>query len=163
MPLALAIVGVGLTAYGAIKQNQSAKNAAEVDTATANYNAKYDQAMAAQLDLDTQANVRTMRDESEIYLSQQHASYASAGVLANTGSALDAQITNAGRLEQRIQQEWINMNQRRNALYSQARIGRLAGEAQSDSDKASGTLALINGGASIARQLYGAYDSGVFS
>ena len=163
MPLALGIAGLAFTAYGAVKQNQSAKNAAEVDTATADYNAKYDEAMAAQIDLDTQANIRTQRDEAAAYLSKQQVSYASAGVLANTGSALDAQITNVGRIEQRLQQQWVNMNQQKQAYASAARVGRLEGAARAESDRASGTLALINGGASLARQTYGMYDSGVFS
>lgn len=164
MPAAipLAIYAAG-TAYSAIQQNKAARNAAAVDQATAEYNARYDEAQAAQLDLDTIQNIRTERQEAKVYLSKQEASYAAAGVLADSGSALDAQIVNAGRFEQKIQQQWVNMNQQRQSLYSAARVGRLEGAARASADRMSGTIALINGGTSIARSMFGAYEQGVFS
>ncbi len=163
MPLALAVVAVAGTVYGAVQSNRAARNAAKVDTATADYNARQDEALSAQLDLDTQQNVRTQRQENAVYLSKQHASYASAGVLANTGSALDTQLTNAGRMEQQIQQTWVNLNQKKQQFASSARVGRLEGEARAVADRSQGTLALVNGGASVARQLFGAQQSGIFS
>lgn len=163
----VAVVGtaasVGATGYSMYAQNKAAKNAAAVDTAAAAYNAKYDEAMARQLDLDTIQNVRTQRKEGEVYLSKQRASYAAAGVLENSGSALASEITNAGRLEQQLQQQWVNSQQKQQAYYSKARVGVLEGEARAEADRAQGTLALINGGASLARQAFGAYESGVFN
>lgn len=163
MPLAFFVASAALTAYGAIKKNQAAKQAAAVDSAVADYNARTDEATSAQIDLDTQENIRTQREDNAVYLSRQASSYAAAGVLSNTGSALDAQIKNVGRMEQGIQQRWVDLNAQQQKLAASARIGRLEGAARSDSDKAEGTLALINGGAQIARSAYGAYDSGVFS
>lgn len=166
MPAVLAIsavAAVGLTAYSAVEQRNASANAAQVDNATAAYNAKYDTAVAQQTDLDTQENIRTERQDDAVYLSRQQASYADAGVLATTGSALDAQITTAGRLEQRIQQEWVNSQQQQQADLAQARIGVLAGQAQASADRASGTIALLNGGANIARMAFSDYQSGVFS
>lgn len=156
-------VSVGTTAYGAYRQNKAAKSAAQVDTATADYNAKLDESMAAQLDLDTQQNIRTERADDAAYLSRQAASYASAGVLSNTGSALDAQIMNAGRLEQRIQQQWVDSQQQQQKYYSAAAVGRLEGDAKATSDRALGTLALVNGGSKILSTLYGGYQSGAIS
>lgn len=163
MPLALAITSLVVTGVSAYEQNKAAHQAARVDTATADYNAKVDIAQAKQLDLDTQANIRTERQSDDVYLSRQAASYAAAGVLATTGSPLHAQITNAGRMEQHIQQEYVNSQQRQQQLYSSAAVGRLEGEARASSDRMSGSIALLNGGASIARQAYGAYDSGIFN
>ena len=163
MAVAALVVSTALTGYSAYKQHQAAKNAAAVDTATADYNAKVDEAQAQQLQLDTIQNIRTERENMAVYLSQQHAAYASAGVLADSGSPLAAQITNAGRMEKQLQQEYTDSQQRQKQLYSSARIGRLEGAARAEADRAQGTIALINGGANIAGQFYGAYNSGVFS
>ena len=163
MAVAALAVSMAMTAYSAYKQHQAAKNAAAVDTATADYNAKVDRSQAEQLQLDTIQNIRTQRENDAVYLSQQHAAYAAAGVLADTGSPLAAQITNAGRMEKQLQQEYVNSQQRQQQLYSSANIGRLEGYARAEADKAQGTIALIDGGAKLAGQFYGGYQSGVFS
>jgi hypothetical protein len=144
-------------------QNKAAKSAAAVDNATADYNARYDQSMAAQLDLDTQQNIRTARAEDAVYLSREAASYASAGVLATSGSPLHAMIINAGRMEQKIQQDWVNSNQKQQQYAAAGKVGQLEGNALASADRMSGTLALINGGAKMAGQLFTGYESGVFS
>jgi hypothetical protein len=163
MPAALAVVAIAGTAYGAYEQKRAADNAAAVDTATANYNAKYDTALAEQLDLDTQQNIDTERKENATYISREAASYASAGVLSDTGSALHAQITNAGRLEQKIQQEWVNSQQQQEQYYSQAKVGQLAGQAQASADRLTGSLALINGASTLAGMGMKDYQSGIFN
>ena len=154
---------VAATGYGMYQQNQAAENAASVDNATAQYNAKYDESLAAQLDLDTLQNVRTARQNNDVYLSKEAASYASAGVLATSGSALHAQITNAGKFEQQIQQQYVNSQQQQQGYYSKAQVGILAGQAQASADRLSGSIALINGAAKIAGSLQGDYNSGVFA
>jgi hypothetical protein len=159
----VAVVGVGLSAYSAVEQHNAAENAASVDNATAAYNAKYDESLAAQLDGDTQANITTERQDDAVYMSREAASYASAGVLATTGSALHAQITNAGHFEKEIQQKWVNANQQEQSYASQARAGLAYGAAQADSDRMTGSIALVNGGAKIASQVGSDYESGVFS
>lgn len=159
----LAIASAGATVYSAVQQNKAAKQQAAVDTATADYNAKQDIAAAHQLDLDTLQNVRTARAEDAVYLSRQAASYASAGVLANTGSALHAQITNAGRMEQQIQQEYLNSQQKQQQYSASAAVGRLEGSARASADRTTGRLALLNGGTRLASQAFDAYDSGVFA
>jgi len=98
---AVAVIGTG---YSAIESSKAANTAASVDTATAAFNNKVDIEMAQQLDLDTLQNVDTERQDANTYLSREAAGYASSGVLANTGSALKSQITNVGRLTQKIQQ-----------------------------------------------------------
>lgn len=156
-------VSAGATVYSAYSQKKAGDAAAQVDTATADYNARYDLAASNQLDLDTQQNIRTARAEDAVYLSRQQASYAAAGVLANSGSPLHAQITNAGRMEQQIQQEWVNSQQKQQSYAAAARVGQLEGAARAQSDRMSGSLALVNGGAKLASQAFGAYDSGVFN
>lgn len=158
--LAVAAIGTGYSIYS---QNKAAKNAAQVDTDNAEFNSKYDIALAQQLDADTLQNIRTQRQEGKVYLSRQQAAYASAGVLATSGSPLAVQVTTAGRLEQQIQQQYLESQQKQASLYAKAKIGLLAGEAQASSDRAMGTLALINGGVSLARMGIGAYNSGLFS
>ncbi len=156
-------VSAGATVYSSVQQNRAARAAAGVDQATADYNARADIAMARQLDLDTIQNVRTARADDAVYLSRQEASYASAGVLANTGSPLQAQIMNAGRMEQQIQQNYLNSQQKQQQFAASASVGRLEGSARANADRTQGRIALINGGASLARQAFSAYDSGVFS
>lgn len=161
--MAIALLVAAGTVYSAIEQKKAADNAAQVDTATAAYNARYDQSLAVQLDEDTQQNITTERQNDAVYLSRQAASYASAGVLATSGSALDAQITNAGRMEQQIQQAWVNSQQKQASYYSQAAAGVAYGAAQANSDRMTGSIALINGGTRLAGMAFSAAESGMFS
>jgi len=163
MALPLLVVSLAAQGYSAYKQNQAAKNAAQVDTATADHNAKVDEAMAQQLQLDTIQNIRTQRESNAVYLSQQEAAYAAAGVDASGGSPLHAMITNAGRMEQQLQQEYVNSQQKQQQYYSSAKVGRLEGAARAEADRARGTIALIDGGAKMAGTLAGGYSSGVFA
>ncbi len=163
MPVAFLAVAAAATVYSAVEQNKAARNAAQVDRATADYNARFDEQMSKQADLDTQQNIKTERKEDAIYLSKQHASYAAAGVLANTGSALDAQLTNVGVMEQRHQQEQVNISQEQQRYAASARVGRLEGEARASADQAQGRIALINGVGKLSSMGYSAYSSGVFS
>ena len=156
-------VSAGATAYGAYSQKKAGDAAAQVDTASADYNARYDLAAANQLDLDTQQNVRTARADNAVYLSRQAASYASAGVLGTTGSPLHAEITNAGRMEQQIQQEWVNSQQKQQSYAAAARVGQLEGAARAQSDRMSGSLAVINGATKLADKGFSDYQSGIFS
>lgn len=162
MPVALLVVAAAATTYGAIAQKQAADTAAQVDVATANYNAKYDESLAAQTDLDTQANIKLERQDNAVYLSRQAASYAAAGVSSTTGSALDAQITNAGRFEQRIQQDWVNSQRQQAAYRSKALAGIAAGGAEAQADRMKGSIALIDGGAKLATLGVEGYAAGIF-
>ena len=162
MAIALLAVAAGATAYSAIEQKKGADAAAQVDSQTAAYNARYDAAMADQLDLDTQQNIRTERQNDAVYLSKQSVGYASAGVLATSGSALDAQITNAGRMEQQIQQQWVNAQQKEEQYYAAADAGLAAGAAQASADRLSGSIALINGVSQIAGMAASGYQKGMF-
>ena len=162
IPIAVG-VSVAATAYGAYEQKKSSDRAAQVDTATADYNARADLAASHQLDLNTIQNVKTARAEGDIYLSRQAASYASGGILATSGSPLHAQIMNAGKLQQQIQQQWIDSQQKQQQYGAAAQVGRLEGAARAKADRASGTLALINGGAKMASMAFQSYESGVFN
>lgn len=162
MPMALAataLVATGVSAYG---QYRAGKSAAAVDEATAQYNANVDKVQAQQIDLDTQQNIRTERQANAQYLSRQAASYANAGVLATSGSALHAQVTNAGRMEQQIQQQYLNSQQRQQQLYSSAAIGVAEGAAEASADRMRANLALIDGGAKMASMLASDIQSGAF-
>lgn len=158
----LAVASLATTAYGAYEQKKAGDAAAQVDTATAAYNAKYDQALSEQLDADTIANIETERRNDAVYLSKQEAGYASAGVLATTGSPLDAQITNVGRMEQNLQQQWVNAQQQEQAYASQTKAGLAYGAAQAQSDRISGSIALLNGGAKLIGMGVQDVQSGVF-
>ena len=163
MPVAaLAAVSIAAIGYGAYESKKGADAAAQVDSQTAAYNARYDAAMADQLDLDTQQNIRTERQNDAVYLSRQSVGYASAGVLATSGSALDAQITNAGRMEQQIQQQWVNAQQKEEQYYAEAEVGIAAGAAQAQAERLSGSIALINGISQIAGMAASDYQKGMF-
>lgn len=161
MPAVVLGIAAAATVYSAVKQNQAAKDAAAVDNATAAYNAKIDRAQEAQLDLDTRQNIKTERQDEAMYLSHEAASYAASGVLATTGSPMHVQVATAGRMEQKIQQQWVDAQQRQQALESAAKAGIALGSAQASADRARGTIALIDGGAKLAGMAFGAYQSGL--
>lgn len=161
--IGLAAVSIGATAYGAIESSKAANQAAQVDTATAAFNARFDTSVAQQLDLDTLQNIDTMRQDEDIYVSRERASYAAAGVIATTGSALHAQITNVGRFTQKIQQAYVDSQLKQQSLYTQAKEGVAIGAAQASSDSLKGTLSLIDGAASIAGTGFNDYEKGIFS
>jgi hypothetical protein len=156
-------IGVGLTAYGAIESSKASNTAASVDNATAAFNAKIDQENAQQIDLDTQQNLDTERMADATYLSREAAGYAASGVLATTGSALRAQITNVGRMTQQIQQQYLDSQIKQQNLYEAAQVGIAEGSASASADSSAATLALIQGGAQIAGQAFGDYNRGAFS
>jgi len=159
--IGLAAVSVGATVYGAIQTNKADQQAAQVDTATAAFNARYDTSLAEQLDLDTQQNIDTERQDEAVYVSRERASYAAVGVIATTGSALHAQITNVGRFIQKIQQDYVNSQLRQQSLYTQAKEGVAIGAAQASADSLKGTLALIDGAASVAGLGFSDYEKGI--
>jgi hypothetical protein len=151
-------VATGVAAYG---QYKASRSAAAVDEATAQHNAQIDRVQANQLDLDTQQNIRTERQENSVYLSNQAASYAAAGVLSTSASPLHAQIVNAGRMEQKIQQEYVNSQQRQQSLYSQATLSIAEGQARAKADRNAGNLALIDGAAKMAGMAFMAFGGGL--
>ena len=151
-------VATGISAYG---QYKASRSAAAVDEATAQHNAQIDRVQANQLDLDTQQNIRTERQENSVYLSNQAASYAAAGVLSTSASPLHAQIVNAGRMEQKIQQEYVNSQQRQQSLYSQATLSIAEGQARAKADRNAGNLALIVGAAKMAGMAFMAFGGGL--
>lgn len=181
----MSMIGIGIssavsaaaTVYGAVQANaaagdaaQAAENGAAAQQAVAAYNNSADQEQAAQIDLDTLENVRTERQDNQVYLSRQAASYASSGVLATTGSPLAAQITTAGRLEQKVQQQYTNAQAQEEQLYSQGAEGIFYGnaqasadESQAEGDRIQGTVALVDGGAKLAGQAFAAYQDGIFT
>jgi hypothetical protein len=151
-------VATGVGAYG---QYKASRSAAAVDIATAEHNAQIDRVQAKQIDLDTLQNIRTQRQENAVYLSDQAASYAAAGVLSTSASPLHAQIVNAGRMEQKIQQEYVNSQQRQQSLYSQATLGIAEGQARAKADRNAGNLALIDGAAKMAGMAFMSFGSGL--
>jgi hypothetical protein len=157
---AVAVLG---TAYGAVESAKADNTAASVDNATAAFNASLDISNAEQIDLDTLQNIDTERQGDATYLSREAAGYAASGVLATTGSALRAQITNVGRMTQQIQQQYQQSQIQQQSLYLSAKEGIAEGAAQASADTSAGTLALIQGGAQIAGQAFGDYNKGIFN
>jgi hypothetical protein len=66
-------------------------------------------------------------------------------------------------MEQRIQQQYVDSQQKQQQLYSQAAITRAEGMAQAEADRAAGRQALFDGGAKIAGTLFAAGMGGAFS
>ena len=160
--IGLAAVAVGGTAFGAIESYEANKNAAAVTNATAAFNSRVDTAQAEQLDLNTLQNIDTERQDEKTYLSREAAGYAAGGVLATTGSALHAQLTNVGRFTQKIQQQYVNSQLEQQRLYMQGLAGVAEGSAQAGAYDSAATLALITGAAKIAGQVGGDFSSGTF-
>jgi hypothetical protein len=154
------VVSAAATAANAMAANKAAKTAAGVDTAVGNYNSRVDEAQAQQTELDAGQNVRAIRQEEGVYLSRQKSAYASAGVLTSSGSPLAAEAHTAGAFEQRAQQEWSNSQRTAAQMRSQGQVGQLYAGAQAQADRTRGTIALINGAASVARDIGGAYSAG---
>jgi hypothetical protein len=144
-------------------QQKAAKKAAATDVQVASYNAEIDNAQADQIQLDTEANVALAEKQGRAYVSRQQVSYAAAGVLADTGTPLEAEIASVGAINQNIQQEYSNSQRKQQLLHSQAAEGVYMGQATAAADNARGTAALLTGGAQIASSVFKAYDSGVFS
>jgi hypothetical protein len=144
-------------------QHKAAKNAAATDVQVASYNAEIDNAQADQIQLDTEANLSLARKQGQAYVAKQQVSYAAAGVLADTGTPLQAEIASVGTINQNIQQEYSNSQRKQQLLHSQAEEGVYMGQASAAADSARGTAALLTGGAQIASSVFKAYDSGVFS
>ncbi len=161
--IGLGAVAIAGTAFGAIESSSASKQAAQVDTATGAFNNRVDIENAQQLDLDTQQNIDTERASDATYVSREAAGYASAGVIATTGSALHAQITNVGRMTQQIQQQYRDSQVRQQTLYMQGQLAVAEGGAQASADNASATLALIDGAASIAGMGLSDYEKGLFT
>ena len=145
-----------------VSQARSGRQSAALAEATAQHNAQIDIAQAQQLDLDTKANIRTMRAEDAVYTSRQKTAYAAAGVLSS-GSPLAVEATTVGRMEQRVQQAWVNSQQKQQELYSAAKVGQLYGRAQADAIRTQTTSAMLSGGAHLLSTAAGAYQSGALS
>ena len=154
---------LALTAYGALQANKADQTAASVDNATAAFNAKVDTENAQQIDLDTLQNIDTERQDEATYLSREAAGYAASGVLATTGSALRSQITNVGRMTQKIQQQYRDSQIQQQNLYEAAKVGIAEGAAGASADSAAGTLALLQGGSQVVGQAFGDFNKGMFS
>lgn len=163
MPVVLAVAALAATGVSIYEQKKAADNAAATDKAVAQYNSGVDIGQAQQLDLDTQQNIRTQRQNDNIYLSRQATSYADAGVLSTSASPLHAQVTNAGRMEQQVQQQYTNSQQKQQQLYTGAIEGVQVGNAQASADTSKGTIAELNGGAKLASLAYQDYNTGTFS
>jgi hypothetical protein len=161
--IGLGVASLAVTAYGAIQSDKAANTAATVDTATAAFNARIDQENAQQIDLDTLQNIDTERKADATYLSRESAGYASSGVLATTGSALRAQITNVGRFAQQQAQQYQDSQIKQQNLYEAAKVGIAEGSAAASADTSAGTLALLQGGAQVVGQAFGDYNKGLFS
>lgn len=159
-----------------IAQNQASKRAqgaagqaADLALATSQHNAAIDISQAKQLDLDTVQNIRTERAQDAVYMSRQASSYASAGVLSS-GSPLAVQATTAGRLEQGIQQAYVNSQQKQQQMYAAAKVGQLYGSAQAQAYRTEGDILRtqnlanqLTGGAHLLSTAAGGFKSGAFN
>lgn len=159
----VAIASLALQGYGMAQQNSAAKQSEQLARDTAQRNANVDITSANQLALDTDQNIRQAREEAAIYTSRQHAAYAASGVLADSGSPLAVQVSTVGKIQQRIQQEYINAGQKEQQMYSAAKAGVAYGDAQAKAINTENTAAQLKGGINLLTTAYGAYKSGTFN
>ena len=153
---AAATIGAGVTQY------QASRSAAATQKSVADYNAQQDQAKARQAEIDSQETIRRQRDQDKVYLSRQRSAMAAAGIL-NTGSELDLLATTAGRLEQRVQDEWRGTEIGTQNLYAAAKVGQAEGYAQSDYYSSQATASLFSTGSKLMSMGAQGYDEGLFS
>lgn len=139
---------LGLQGYSMYQQNKAAKSSAALAQATADYNARVDEAEAKQIEMDQTENVRRAREEARIYTSRQKAAYATAGVLSS-GSPLAVEAMTAGRIEQRILQDNLSAKRQAEKARAAGRVGRLYGEASASGIMQQNTADLLRGGASM--------------
>jgi hypothetical protein len=66
-------------------------------------------------------------------------------------------------MEQAIQQRWIDTNVEANNIRQQGQYGNLAAQAQASAIQTQSNINMLKGGAQLASQAYGAYQSGVFN
>ena len=158
----MAVASVAMQGASMIEQNQASKQAQGLNNAVAQHNAAVDMANAKQLDLDTVANVRAERAEDKVYLSRQASAYASSGVLTS-GSPLSVMATTAGRLEQRVQQQWVNSNRKQEQMASDAVMGQLYAAAENQGLREQNFASELSGGAKLLSTAAGDYQSGAFS
>lgn len=148
----VAVTAVALEVTSAVAQKNAADKAASVTRSIAQWNADADASQARQVDINTTQNIDNERTENKAYLSKQRQAYAAAGV-QSSGSALDVQATTAGRLEQRVQQEYNNSLTKQENLYADAGIGKAEGNAQADAYTTEGDIDILNGAAAVAGTL----------
>lgn len=159
---AVAIVGIALTIGSMAMQAKAASDAKKLALKTGNQNQQIDEQGARQLEINTEANIRAERKENDVYISRQQAAYSASGVLSS-GSPLDVEATTAGRLEQAVQQRWIDSQVQATNMRIQGAMGREYAGAQASAIQTQANIAMLKGGAQLASQAYGAYQSGAFS
>jgi len=158
---AVAIVGLVVSVAAMGMQAEAARDAKQLAKKTGNQNQAVDEASAKQLELNQTQNIRNERADNSVYISKQQAAYASSGVLSS-GSQLDVEATTAGKMEQSIQQEWIDTNVKANNIRQQGQYGKDASEAQASAIQTQSNINMLKGGAQIASQVGSAYQSGTF-
>jgi len=150
------------TAAGMGMSAEASKKAELDAVVTGAHNKDVDYAAASQLETNTEANLRTERQDADIYISKQQAAYAASGVLSS-GSALDVEAQTAGKLEQGIQQKWIDSQVQANAMRTQGNYGQMYMQNQADSIAIQNNINQMKGMSQIASQASSAYQSGTFS
>jgi len=159
----IAAVSVAGEVAATAEQKKATDSAANTAKQTAQYNANLDKSEANQLDIDAQANIQAMRRDAAGYMSRQASSYARAGVIANTGSALAVQATTAGRFAMQEQNSWLKAQAKEQGLASAGAAGIAEGAAQADQDHLEGIADVMNGASKVAGTIASAYAGGAFN
>lgn len=155
-------VAAGATVYSTVQQKRAADAAARNSSAIGGYNAKVNQQESDQIDLNARENVRILRKDAATFMSRQASTYARAGVVANSGSALAVQVATAGRTAIQQQQLWTDAQARENRLASASIAGIYDAGAKADAYHSAGTAAVMGGAAKLATQIGGAAEAGYF-
>lgn len=159
----VAVASLALQGFGMLQQNSAAQQSEQLARDTAQRNANVDFASADQLRLDADQNIQQARQEAQIYTSRQQTSYAASGVLADSGSPLAVQASTVGKLQQRIQQQFIDAGQKEQQMISAGKAGIAYGDASARATNIQNTAAQLKGGANLLSTAIGDYRSGTFS
>jgi len=163
LPVIAYAVSAAATIGSAVMANKASKDAQSNAQAVGQYNAQVDRADAQQIDLNTQANIAAMRRDAATYMSRQAAAYAGAGIVANTGSALQTQVATAGRFALREQQAFVDAGAQEQKLELAAQEGIRESTAQGEEYALEGEAAVMNGASKLVSGLYSGYKDGVFN
>jgi hypothetical protein len=140
--LAMSAAGTGMSVFGQLQQGKSDKRVAE-------FNARQQEAEAANVELESRESTRRGRRENERILGSQKAAAAKSGVVISTGSPLAAMAENAALLEMDVLDEKRAATMRANQLRTGAQLSIMKGKESKKASKIAAFSTLLSGAAGM--------------
>ena len=151
IPLILA----GISLASAFMQGQEQEKQGRMAKKIGEYNAGVDEADALQLEINSQENVRRMREEGRKFTGTQRARYAAANVVVDTGTPLEIMAETEGTLKMQQLEEDRAARLKAQNLRHQAQMTRLYGAEALRASQVQSTATLLGGAANATSTYYG--------